>query len=317
VLTLETPDSPAGNRPLLGWQSIRDYHHGATPAGHDTRSTAVLAVRTDTQAVLRLTPYVAVRTCGLCGHQDVFVFNGWDRKRYRYDLLDYLMGHRMRRPWHEVADLYQESQRYSLPPDPDPVPLESGFSLSRGSVVMLLDDTAFDKRYFSPTYLRTPLGDFLTRESRGLFWLRAPGHVGKSMFVLGLTELNSAMTQEKPLHLALTALKVAAVFIKREYRYSPAQIASLLEASLKQALDVAERPDQRLPQLDLAAADKPAAFARFLADFRALSLFRGPLLIVLDGLDELRPPDDKGSVVDFIPTPIQLNDLRQSRRLIG
>lgn len=119
-----------------------------------------------------------------------------------------------------------------------------------------------------------------------MFWLQAPAHPGKSLFVRGLAELSEAGGEQW----LLNDLQVAGVFIRRDYRYGPGQILPLLEQVLKRALDVAERADRRLPQIDLAASDPAAACARFVADYRALSDVGGRLLIVFDGLDELRPP---------------------------
>ncbi|MDG4558148.1 MAG: hypothetical protein P9F19_12290 [Candidatus Contendobacter sp.] len=294
TLTLTSED---GERPLRGWQSIRVHHDRALPTGHAEHLAAVRLTRADSGVALTLAPYLAARTCGLCGYQDVFFFNGWDREKNRYDLLDYFKGHRMRRAWHEVPDLHQDSRRLPLPATADAAPTE-GLDLDRGSVVALLDATAFDRRYLSPDYLRQPLREFLERETRGVFWLDAPGHIGKSMFVRGLAEAESA--GEQPL---LDDLKVVAVFIRKEYRYGPAALLPLLETALKQALDLAERQDRRLPQIDLNAADKAAALAEVLTEFRELAHFQGRLLVCLDGLDELRPPENGVSVLDFLPAP--------------
>jgi len=138
----------------------------------------------------------------------------------------------------------------------------------------------------SPACLRAPLRAFLSANRHGVFWLQAPAHPGKSLFVRGLAELSEAGGEQW----LLNDLQVAGVFIRRDYRYSPGQILPLLEQVLKRALDVAERADRRLPQIDLAASDPAAACARFVADYRALSDVGGRLLIVFDGLDELRPP---------------------------
>ncbi|WP_238119216.1 MULTISPECIES: hypothetical protein [unclassified Xanthobacter] len=45
---------------------------------------------------------------------------------------------------------------------------------------------ALDAAYVSPTYLRTPFREFLLRNDRGLYWLRAPHGVGKTLFVRGI-----------------------------------------------------------------------------------------------------------------------------------
>lgn len=45
---------------------------------------------------------------------------------------------------------------------------------------------ALDAAYVSPTYLRTPFREFLLQNDRGLYWLRAPRGVGKTLFVRGI-----------------------------------------------------------------------------------------------------------------------------------
>lgn len=49
-----------------------------------------------------------------------------------------------------------------------------------------LDLAALDAAYVSPTYLRTPLREFLLTTDRGLYWLRAPAGIGKTLFVRGI-----------------------------------------------------------------------------------------------------------------------------------
>ncbi|MFG1348054.1 hypothetical protein [Xanthobacter autotrophicus] len=49
-----------------------------------------------------------------------------------------------------------------------------------------LDYPALDAAYVSPTYLRTPLREFLLTTDRGLYWLRAPAGIGKTLFVRGI-----------------------------------------------------------------------------------------------------------------------------------
>ncbi|MFG1373712.1 hypothetical protein V5F32_16175 [Xanthobacter oligotrophicus] len=49
-----------------------------------------------------------------------------------------------------------------------------------------LDFAALDAAYVSPTYLRTPLREFLLTTDRGLYWLRAPAGIGKTLFVRGI-----------------------------------------------------------------------------------------------------------------------------------
>ncbi|MFG1303755.1 hypothetical protein V5F34_06410 [Xanthobacter autotrophicus] len=50
----------------------------------------------------------------------------------------------------------------------------------------LHDFAALDAAYVSPTYLRTPLREFLLTTDRGLYWLRTPAGIGKTLFVRGI-----------------------------------------------------------------------------------------------------------------------------------
>ncbi|WP_216819294.1 hypothetical protein, partial [Thiohalocapsa sp. ML1] len=283
--------------PLVGAASIPD--HRDAPGADGLQPAPVLLQQPDAEP-LDLAPHLAARVCVLCGYRDLFFFNGHDRRAHRFDLLDYRRGHRMARHWHQVPDLHRHAGRRPLPPpaEDDPGPL----GLGRASTLALFDTLAFEARYLSPDWLRAPLRDFIAGNDRGVLWLQAPGHVGKSLFVHGL----QAHLDDAPL-LPGEPPRVAAVFIRREYSYGPARLLPLLEAELKRSLDLADDNEQRLPRIEEQAADKPAALAAGLAAYRRLARartgFDGPLLICLDGLDELRPPDAAGSLLDFIPRP--------------
>ena len=325
-LTLEV-DGPDGRRPLIGADGQEAHHRGAAPGTGHTQDPAPLflvsramdpddapfdgsgdgsADGSGERMALPLGPYLTARVCALCNYRDVFLFNGWDRDRGRFDLLDYQLGHRMRQPWHGVPDLHLASMEQCDAPAP-------GFgadggdrpSLTQASIVALLDDTALDRRYLSPGYLRDPLRDFLSGERRGIFWLQAPGHIGKSLFVQGLDPLGGFENQDPPPE----DLKVAAVYIRREYRYGHVQLLHQLERAIKdpRVLDLAEPAYERL-QIDDQADDPPAAFRGFVAECMRLTGHRGRLLIALDGLDELRPPERDRSALDFIPAPETLPD---------
>ena len=49
-----------------------------------------------------------------------------------------------------------------------------------------LDLAMLDAAYVSPTYLRTPLREFLLTKDRGLYWLRTAAGMGKTAFVRGI-----------------------------------------------------------------------------------------------------------------------------------
>lgn len=48
------------------------------------------------------------------------------------------------------------------------------------------DFSTQDAAYVSPSYLRTPLREFLLTNDRGLYWLRAPAGLGKTLFARGI-----------------------------------------------------------------------------------------------------------------------------------
>ena len=299
-----TDRTSGADRPLIGTASLVDHHTAVAPgpaSTHTDEPAPLVLIRATDGARLPLGPYLAARVCALCGYRDVFLFNGWDRRQARFDLLDYQLGHRMARAWHQVPDYHAEAARCPASAD-QPPPNTTEAALERGSVLALLDETAIDRRYLSPAYLRAPLRTFIDGQERGIWWLQAPGHLGKSLFVLGLAQAGRLGDEQS----LLDDLRIAACFIRREYRYGPGQVLPLLEQAIKTALDLTERPDRRLPQFDLAAADPPADFARVLAECRALSVVGGPLLIALDGLDELRPPEGGRGVLDFLPGPDRL-----------
>ncbi|MBO8087718.1 MAG: hypothetical protein J7D61_16915, partial [Marichromatium sp.] len=294
TLAVRMPDSD--NVPLVGAPSIPDHRDDAAENGLEP---APVLLQQRGAEPLDLAPHLAARICALCGYRDIFFVNGHDRRAHRFDLLDYRRGHRMSRHWHQVPDLHRHAARRPLPPLPaaDTGPL----ALGRASTLALFDTLAFEARYLSPDWLRAPLRDFIAANDRGVLWLQAPGHVGKSLFVHGL----QANLDDQPL-LPGEPLRVAAVFIRREYSYGPARLLPLLEAELKRSLDLADDNERRLPRIDEQATDKPATLAAGLAAYRQLARartgFDGPLLICLDGLDELRPPDADGSLLDFIPS---------------
>ncbi len=299
----------AETRPLRGWRSIRE-HHDQARAHADAERPASIQLQPATGAPLDLGPYLAGRHCAICGYQDAFFFNGADRDGARFDLLDYLQGHRQRLTWHQVRDLHADRRRLApaldpalnLAPPVDANGPDGQQTLLQASVQRLLDGLAFERRYLSPDYLRAPLADLLRRRDRGLFWLQAPAHCGKSHLVRGLAEAGAI--GEPAL---VDDLRVAAVYIRKEYRFGPSALLPLLERGLAAALDLAERNDLRLPQFDEHANHPSAELAAKLAAFRALADHSGPLLICLDGLDELRPPAaDERSLLDFLPTPDRL-----------
>ncbi len=86
-----------------------------------------------------------------------------------------------------------------------------------------------------------------------------------------------------------------------------------MKDSLAQVLKLGPESDQQQgrPQLDLKAADRPGAFCDWIGAFRARSQLSfgpdHPLLICLDGLDELpEPGPGESGILDYLPAPERL-----------
>ncbi len=72
-----------------------------------------------------------------------------------------------------------------------------GGDYEKRSLDELLQEKSLEAEYLSPQYLRQPLLDFIDQQERGVFWLRAPAHMGKSLFVHGLPPKNGL--EDEPL----------------------------------------------------------------------------------------------------------------------
>jgi hypothetical protein len=105
-------------------------------------------------------------------------------------------------------------------------------------------------------------------------------------------------------------LKIAPVYIRREYRYGLSALIRSLERALQQALNLSDEheQDRPWPRLDTTTEDRPAAFAAWLADYRNRRPERPPLLVCLDGIDELPHRPDQVSILDYLPAPADLPD---------
>jgi hypothetical protein len=228
--------------------------------------------------------------------QDVFVFDARHEtrgQRVSLSFLDYFAGHKVNLPG------YAEPSLEVAPIAPGEVPDAEGDLTGETRVPSLeamLDARSLQGEYLSPHHLREPLRALLQEHDRGLFWLRAPAHVGKSTFVRGV------VTEEKPL---VTGLRVVAVHIRREYRYHLTHWAELLDSQLRVRLDIGSG-SKKLASLDLDASDASGALTTYLAKLLGERRSKGPadtrLLVMFDGLDELRRTvEGERTLLDFIP----------------
>jgi hypothetical protein len=144
--------------------------------------------------------------------------------------------------------------------------------------------------------------------AEGIFWIQAPAHIGKTMFVRGLygLGLNDAQRHQQRALLGENMLvDVAPVFLKREYRFDMRQFASALENQVRSSLRLDTRLTLQLPR-EGTPEQLQAGFVKFAHD--AIEAVRtGPstpaerLIIAIDGLDELREPEGVLSALDYLP----------------
>ncbi|MDS4021651.1 MAG: hypothetical protein RKR03_14300, partial [Candidatus Competibacter sp.] len=289
----------AGTPPLTGWRAIRHWHDGDAGAHRELEAPLVLerAGRT-----LRLTPLETLRRCVVCAKQDVFLYDtrsGRDQGN-GFILLDYLSGHRLTLPAHRAGELAAETRdldgREWTPAGPGLLDDDYG----ERAINELLETRLLEARYLRPDYLREPLRRFVAARDRGVFWLTAPSHTGKSVFAHGLA--CPAEVGDPPLW---PDTAVVVFHIRREFKTWPEQLRYfVLETVLHQAFG-REPGRLRLPELDVRAADPAAAFARLLHEAFRLKPDRiARLVLCLDGLDELPPnPGHQAGIADFIPRP--------------
>jgi tetratricopeptide (TPR) repeat protein len=261
-----------------------------------------------TEPALDLAPFVRARICAKCDYRDVFLFDALndDKSDGQFDLLDYSRGHKMRRRGRRVPDLLEALKAVDRVERP---PRVEG-ALSSRDVVEQLDAARVDRRYRSPGYLRDPLAAFLRERTRGVYWLQAPAHVGKTTLVQGLAGLDPQplIARDDP-----TAV-VAAFFCKREYREGAATFVNGLERALERALDIRVDANAKKPSAGavLDANDRAAAFLAWLDEWRDFARAqhgfaeRPRLLLAIDGLDETDPPEQRDSLLHLLPRPEQL-----------
>lgn len=320
---LDAPDGPS----FSGHKATGALRSGGQ--GHDHQVRALHLVRGE--AALSLSPFIAGRRCTECAEQDAFLFEGptsMSASDGRVDLIDYANGHRLR-----MARGQQDEALRALIGERQlsRALSESGerSEFTGAGVVRLLDDILFDRRFISPEWLREPLREAIRADQRGL-WVRAPGHVGKTMFVRGLTGEGLAADERDRQQDILgdgTRFWILPVFLKREYRFDLTQFRMNIENVARRNLRDDSRLALRLPgaettsfqdvdgelrtrrrdYADLSEAEQIAwrdelqtAFADFAATC-AEAAFGEEVIIAVDGLDELPDPAGGLSVVDMLP----------------
>ena len=285
---------------LNGWQAIRHWHDGDASAHHDLEAPLVLERNGRT---LRLAPLIDLRRCTICAKQDVFLYDtrhGRDQDS-KFVLLDYLSGHRLTLPAHRATALTAETR--DLDQSTRSLPGSEVLDDDYGdqAINQLLESRLLESRYLRPDYLWEPLRAFVNAHERGIFWLTAPAHTGKSVFAHSLA-FPAKVGEKKSLW---PRSAVVAFHIRREFKTSPEQFRHFLSEVVLHQTFGKEPRGKRLPELDVQTTDPAAAFTEWLHQaFRLKPARLAGLMLIVDGLDELPPkPDSQASIADFIPRP--------------
>jgi tetratricopeptide (TPR) repeat protein len=289
----------ANGHELTGWQEVQKLREASSGDHQHQTRTIPLFVTKGTQE-LPLWPLIGFRICDRCGKFDVFFYDSRSAVSDAADfiLLDYLAGHRMKRKPHQEPDLTRAAENISfqLLDDSNAV----GEDYGRADFENLLLAKSSAARYLRPDYLHAPLTSFVTSNSKGVFWLSAPGHTGKTVFVRGLTDPEHRKQVEKSVRwLADAALCRFA--IKREIQYTIQELLAAIRHQILEGRFGLREKEKPFPQLDLSSKNPPDAFATYLAAISALRPVNvDRIVLFIDGLDELRPAGATG-LERFLP----------------
>ncbi len=259
---------------------------------------------------LNLAGYLAVRRCGMCGRAETFHFESrgkGDASVPDFVASSYELGHRIYLSSREEPEFREawEACREQVWTSEDAGRVED--EAVRTAVVQLLDEQSVERDYVPPRYLRDDLRTFveecLEEQRGGMYWLQAPAHVGKSTFVQGLDPeyYRSLGDRGEKSFLSNRHLAIATFYVRREYRYHLAQFYEALYEKLRKTLGLTAG-SRDLPRLDIERHTTPNDMVGFLAKFQQLE--RRPLMIIVDGLDEL--PERHPGILDILPQPRDL-----------
>jgi tetratricopeptide (TPR) repeat protein len=306
VLTVSEPQ----NLILRGWKHLQPDPKCGHKQAVNGKTLPVLVTRGD-RLPLALDPYLAVRRCLVCGMQEIFLFNSRKPHKNNCDefyFLNYATSHSTVSAWWNDPVAMAEARATATVDDY--VPTSTGSS--SGKMEELLERKALDADYISPAYLRDPLREFLKTHERGIYWLRAPAHIGKTQFVrglaVGLSGLQYGPKREKPI---LPNCGVIVFHVRREQQSKPEQLIEALHEQFGHVFDLAREDRYRLrPRIEFEDPERArASFILWLnelfAEVQARSATR--LLICLDGIDELPVSGpDRIAMLDLLPASDRL-----------
>lgn len=299
-------ENPKNSLILSGYGSIKERRQGLekqTSIQHRLSELELFIGYVNTKAEhvsFSLSPYVQSHVCKDCELQDIFIFDSLKGKTFHH--LDYLTGHRTTLELHESFELKQalDQAKFKLV-DKDGSNLNN--PAVNKDVVELLQSKSLEADYLQPLYLHKELNKFIESNDKGVFWLQAPAHVGKSLFVHDL-----ANKQEK--YYLSKSIIVVKFHIRREFRYFAHHFIESISAQLKESFNVTSGTEE-LPKIDF--NEGTAALVNWINRWWKISQkqYTHCLLIAIDGLDEIGLPDNtdtniKASILDILPTANEL-----------
>ncbi|HEX2674690.1 MAG TPA: hypothetical protein VHM25_27630, partial [Polyangiaceae bacterium] len=278
-------DSLGSNESLMGAGPIRkrrEEHDSETHLQETVNLALVRAERT-----LSLSPLIALRRCRQCEKQDIFCFDSVDRSspRPRFFLLDYLAGHRLTLPHFADPSLQVLAER---PPKQLAQAAEAQLSedFSETQLKSLLLATDIESRRIPPSYLLDLSTSFLSVHERGILLIEGPSQIGKSVAMTALEE----QLRHDP---SVAVVRFAA---KKELQYTATQLDLAVTAGFREQFGRDEKDQSALLSLTrlLERGGKPEdAFIAYLRELDVSPLKPSAiekLVLIIDGLDELRNP---------------------------
>lgn len=299
-------EDPNNSITLLGYDSIRARHQGLKKQISRQHRLNELELfigyinTRDEYIRFSLSPYVQSHLCKDCGLQDIFMFDSLKGKTFHH--LDYLTGHRTTLELHESFRLKQalDQAKFKL--------IDKGDSNLNNpavnkEVVELLQSKSLESDYLQPLYLHKELNAFIESNNKGVFWLQAPAHIGKSLFVHNLAN------KKKKEYLSKNII-VVKFHIRREFRYFYHHFIESIAAQLKESFNITSGTEE-LPKINL--NEGSAALVNWINQWWKISQkqYTHCLFIAIDGLDEIGIPDNTGSntkvsILDILPTDSDL-----------
>jgi hypothetical protein len=173
--------------------------------------------------------------------------------------------------------------------------------------------------YMSPTYLRTPMREYLSRHDTGIYWLRAPSDLGKTQFVRGIIERRPSAKEPGAMegidsNLA-SDLRSIGFYIRKDAPDGPRQLVDALSAAFAAEFGLGDEERSRLAP-SIRYTDAAEARADFLAWLKLLHetvVAKGirRLLVCVDALDAMTEPGSGAfaetfPILDLLPAVSEL-----------